>query len=66
MATVTENSVVKDKVKVPNFFFGAKLPKFHFGFGSSKSSKKEDPSRDVAAVINCPITTITSIDTIRA
>ena len=50
MASVNENNVQKEKVKVPNFFFGAKMPKFHFGFGSSKSSKKDDLNKDVVAV----------------
>ena len=50
MASVNENNVQKEKVKVPNFFFRAKMPKFHFGFGSSKSSKKDDLNKDVIAV----------------
>ena len=31
--------------KVPNMFFGSKIPKFHFGFGSARHQKKDkEPS----------------------
>ena len=33
-------ATTRDK-KVPNLFFGTKIPKFHFGFGSSKQPKKD-------------------------
>jgi len=45
MATSKDKSAKKDS-KVPNLFFGSKIPKFYFGFGSSKHQKKEVQNRE--------------------
>ena len=50
MAGVKEKTGRKEG-KVTNLFFGSKMPKFNFGFGSSKTQKKETCNKESSPIL---------------